>query len=221
MSHLERKLRGEPLQARWAGRHLLGASLSGNQTTCCWLSLACTNARSPRRQLFTPPLQPWCSTMGLLCSLSMHVNGGMSRFVFSLFIKLKKKKSFQLKLAASPDLIMLISLISTIRQRQDQKQADIWALRIVVDSIMFAVLSRERARETFTFAAAALHDAVAQDRCNYDCSRILLRLPRLWPPSRNTDLCRASKPRLNQQSQMDSSAFSCCYSDFHFNVSMG
>lgn len=82
----------------------------------------------------------------------MHVNGGMSRFVFSLFIKLKKK-SFQLKLAASPDLIMLISLISAIRQRQDQKQADIWALRIVVDSIMFAVLSGERARETLTFAA--------------------------------------------------------------------
>lgn len=54
-------------------------------------------------------------TMGLLCSLSMHVNGGMSRFVFSLFYEIKKKKSFQLKLAASLDIIMLISLISTIR----------------------------------------------------------------------------------------------------------
>lgn len=69
---------------------------------------------------------------------------------------------------------MLISLISTIRQRQDQKQADIWALPIVVDLIMFAVLSRERARNTLTFAAAALHDSVTQDRCNYDYSRILL-----------------------------------------------
>lgn len=81
-----------------------------------------------------------------------------------------------MKLAASPDIIMLISLISTIRQRQDQKQADIWALRIVVDSIMFAVLSRERARNTLTFAAAALHDSVTQYRCNYDYCRILLHL---------------------------------------------
>ena len=69
---------------------------------------------------------------------------------------------------------MLISLISTIRQRQDQKQADIWALRIVVDSIMFAVLWRKRARNTLTFAAAALRDSVTQDRCNYHYSRILL-----------------------------------------------
>lgn len=63
--------------------------------------------------------------------------------------------------------MMLISLISTIRQRQDQKQADIWALRIVADSIMFAVFSRESAHNTLTFAAAALHDSVMQDRCNY------------------------------------------------------
>lgn len=69
---------------------------------------------------------------------------------------------------------MIISLISTIRQWQDQKQADIWALRIVVDSIMFAVLLRERACNTLTFAAAALCDSVTQDRCNYDSSRILL-----------------------------------------------
>lgn len=69
---------------------------------------------------------------------------------------------------------MLISVISTIRQRQDQKQADIWALRIAVDSIIFAVLSGERARNTLTFAAAAVHDSVTQDRCNYDYSRILL-----------------------------------------------
>lgn len=66
-------------------------------------------------------------------------------------------------------------LISTIRQRQDQKRAHIWALCIVVDSIMFAVLSRERAHNVLTFAAAALHDSVMQDRCNYDYRRILLR----------------------------------------------
>lgn len=104
----------------------------------------------------------------------MHVNGGMSRFVFSLFFYEIKKKIFSIKIVSCPGNNKANLLISTIRQRQDQKRARIWALCIVVDSIMIAVLSRERARNVLTFAAAALHDSVMQDRCNYDYRRILL-----------------------------------------------
>lgn len=44
----------------------------------------------------------------------------------------------------------------------------------MVDLVVFAVLLRECTHNTLTFAAAALHDSVTQDRCNYDYSRILL-----------------------------------------------
>lgn len=46
----------------------------------------------------------WMQTIGLLCCLSMHVNGGMGVFVFSFL----KQKSVQLKLAPALDIIRLI-----------------------------------------------------------------------------------------------------------------
>lgn len=116
MSQLERMLRGEALQARehedicWPmGRWATTKQPAANTLSLSFLSNMYESTLMQARHANTLPAfhaasPSWMQTIGLLCCLSMHVNGGMGVFVFSFL----KQKSVQLKLAPALDIIRLI-----------------------------------------------------------------------------------------------------------------